>query len=202
MTKFDLLKGFWQIPLTDSAKEISAFVTPDGFDAFWHERFPATFQRLVYRLIFGLDGCKAYIDDTIIYSEEWEQHLDTFREFFKRLSDAKLTVNLSKSEFCHANLTFLGHIVGQGQVRPVEAKVEAISDFPVPTDKRQLMRFLGMAGHYRKFCYNFSVIAEPLTNLLGKKVKYVWSEACQKSFDQLKAIHKGAPVLSAPRVDK
>ena len=99
-------------------------------------------------------------------------------------------------------MTFLGHIVGQGQVRPVEAKVEAISDFPVPTGKRQLMRFLGMAGYYRKFCNNFSVIAEPLTNLLGKKVRYVWSEACQKSFDQLKAILKSAPVLSAPRFDR
>ena len=64
-----------------------------------------------------------------------------------------------------ANMTFLGHIVGQGQVKPVEAKVEAISDFPVPTGKRQLMPFLGMAGYYKKFCNNFSVIAEPLTNL-------------------------------------
>ena len=61
---------------------------------------------------------------------------------------------------------------------------------------------LSMAGYYRKFCNNFSVIAEPLTNLLGKKVRYVWSEACQKSFDQLKAILKSAPVLSAPRFDR
>ena len=61
------------------------------------------------------------------------------------------------------------------------------------------MRFLGMAEYYRKFCNNFSIIAEPLTNLLGKKDKYVWSEACQKSFDQLKAMLKSAPVLSAPR---
>ena len=78
--------------------------------------------------------------------------------------------------------------MGQGQVKPIEAKVEAISDFPIPTDKRQLMRSLGMAGYYRKFCNNFSVIAEPLTNLLGKIVKYVWTDDCQKSFDKLKAI--------------
>ena len=178
MTKFDLLKGFWQIPLTDSVKEISEFVTSHRQ---YHNKLKALkccLVRLVNRLIFGLDGCKAYIDDAIIYSEEWEQHLEIIREFFKRLSDAKLTINLPQSEFCHA-LTFLGHIVGQGQVRPVEAKVEAISDFPVPTGKRQLMRFLGMAGYYRKFCNNFSVIAEPLTNLLGKKVSYVWNEACQ-----------------------
>ena len=116
---------------------------------------------MVNGLISNLDGCKAYIDDAIIFSEKLEQHLQTIRTFFDRLSGAKLTVNLAKSEFCHANLTFLGHIVGQGQVKPVKAKVEANSDFPVPTGKRQLICFLGVAGYYRKFCNNFSVIAEP-----------------------------------------
>ena len=134
---------------------------------------PATVQRLVNSLIFNLVGCKAYIEDAIIFSKEWERHLQTIRNFFDRLSDAKLTVNLTKSKFCHANLTFLGHLVGQGQVLPVEAKVEAISDFPIPSGKRQLMHFLGMAGNYRKICNNFSIIAEPLTNLLGKRVKFI-----------------------------
>ena len=63
-------------------------------------------------------------------------------KFFDRLSKAKLTVNLAKTEFCHATVTFLGHLVGQGQVKPLEAKVNAISEFPVPKCKRQLMRFL------------------------------------------------------------
>ena len=80
--------------------------------------------------------------------------------------------------------------------------MEAISDFPVPTCKRQLMRFLGMAGYYRKFCHNFSVIAESLTNLLGKRTKYVWNNDCQKSFDKLKAILLSAPVLLAPNFDR
>ena len=92
--------------------------------------------------------------------------------------------------------------MGQGQVKPVEAKAEAISGFPVLTGKRPLMRFLGLAGYYRKFCNNFSVIAEPLTNLLGKRVKYVWTDDCQKSFDKLKAILKSDPVLLAPSFDK
>ena len=154
VTKFDLLNGLWQIPLTYRANEISKFVTSDGQ---YQNKLKALkcFVCLVNRLIFGQDGCKAYIDDAIIYSEEWEKQLATITEFFKRLSDVKLKLNLPKSEFCHAYLTFLGHIVGQFQVRPVEAKVEAISDVPVPTGKRQLMRFLGMAGYYRKFCNNF-----------------------------------------------
>ena len=85
VTKFDLLKGFWQIPLTDRAKEISAFVTAGLYQykvmPFGMKNSPATFQRLVNRLIFGLtlDGCEAYMDDAIIYSEEWEQHLETIR---------------------------------------------------------------------------------------------------------------------------
>ena len=80
---------------------------------------PATFQRLVNIVISGLVGCDAYIDDAIIHSDTFEEHLQNIRAFFDRLTDAKLTVNLAKSEFCYATLTFLGHVVGQGQVKPI-----------------------------------------------------------------------------------
>ena len=206
VTKFDLLKGFWQVPLTDRAKEVSAFATPNGLYqykvmSFGMKNSPATFQRLVNNVICGLDGCDAYIDD-IIYSDSWSDHLPRIRKFFDRLSKAKLTVNLAKTEFCYATVTFLGHLVGQGQVKALEAKVNAISEFPVPKRKRQLMRFLGMAGYYRKFCKNFSGINEPLTNLLKKSTKFKWNEKCQDAFDRLKAILKSAPVLLAPDFDK
>ena len=103
-TKFDLLRGLWQIPLTDTAKEIFAFVTPDGqyqynIMPFGMKYSPATLQRLINMIITGLDSCKAYIDDAIIYSEQWDQHIKTIREYCERLSKAKLTINLAKSEF-------------------------------------------------------------------------------------------------------
>jgi hypothetical protein len=75
-------------------------------------------------VLAGLDNCDAYIDDAIIYSDTFSDHLQTIRAFFDRLTDAKLTINLEKSELRHATLTYLG----------------------------QLMRFLGMAGYHRKFC--------------------------------------------------
>ena len=188
-------------------KEVSAFATPNGLYQykvmpFGMKNSPATFQRLVNNVICGLDGCDAYIDDVIIYSDSWSDHLQRIMKFFDRLSKAKLTVNLAKTEFCHATVTFLGHLVGQGQVKPLEAKVNAISEFPVPKCKRQLMRFPGMAGYYRKFCKNFSGIAEPLTNLLKKSTKFKWNDKCQDAFDRLKAILKSAPVLLAPDFDK
>ena len=120
VTKFDLLKEFWQIPLTNRANEISAFVTPDGLYQykvmpFGMKNSPATFQRLVNSLIFNPIGCKAYIQEAIIFSAEWEHHLQPIRNFFDRLSEAKLTVSLTKTEFCHANLTFLGHGIRSGK---------------------------------------------------------------------------------------
>ena len=144
VTKIDLLKGFYQVPLTERAKELSAFVTPSGLYqykvmTFGMKNSPATFQRLINSVTSGIDGCDTYIDDTIIYSNTWEEHLSTIRQFYDRLSEAKLTINLSKSEFACATLTFLGHVVGQGQIKPVDSKVCAINDFPRPENKKQLM---------------------------------------------------------------
>ena len=113
VTKFDLLKGFWQVPLTDRAKEVSAFATPNGLYQnkvmpFGMKNSPATFQLLVNNVICGLDGCDAYIDDVIIYSDSRSDHLKRTRKFSDQLSKAKLTVNLAKTEFRHATVTFLG----------------------------------------------------------------------------------------------
>ena len=94
-------------------------------------------------------------------------------------------------------VTYLGHIVGQGQVKPVSAKVEAIANFPRPESKKQLMRFLDMAGYYRRFCSNFATVIEPLTQLLRNKVNFVWSVQCEKAFEELKTMLQSAPVLTA-----
>lgn len=153
MTKIDLPKGYWQVPLTDRSKEISAFVTPDGLYQCKVMPFGGLYN---YIVISGLDGCEAYIDDVIIYPDTWDDHLRKIR--ILNIS----SIDSQKSEFCHATVIILGHFVGQGQVKPIEAKVKAVSEFPVPSYKRELMRFLGMAVYYRKFCNNFSVIAEAL----------------------------------------
>ena len=102
------------------------------------------------------------------------------RQLFERLRQANLVVNLKKSEFAKAKVVYLGHVVGHGSVAPRQAKVEAIVDFPVPTNKRELLRFLGMSGFYRKFCENYSSGVTPLTNLLRKNLKFQWSESCQE----------------------
>ena len=207
VSKFDLLKGFWQVPLTDNAKELSAFVTPKGLFQykvmpFGMKNSPATFQRIINDVIGDVPHCSAYIDDIIVYTDNWDQHMETMRLLFEKLLHAKLTVNLNKCEFGHARVQFLGHVVGHGVVTPVEAKVKAICDFPQPKNQKELMRFLGMAGYYRKFCPNFSTVAEPLTRLLSKSKKYEWSSSADDSFQGLKGMLASSPVLAAPQFDK
>lgn len=98
-------------------------------------------------------------------------------------------------------MTYIGKVVGRGEVRPVWSKVEAILAFPAPVSRRDLRYFLGMAGYYRGFCKNFSAVAAPLTNLLSPKVCFVWSDECHV-FQQIKASLTNAPVLAAPNFDQ
>ena len=122
-------------------------------------------------------------------------------EGFSDQAEASSTY-LSKSEFGKACVTYLGYVVGQGKIRPINAKVEAIVSFPVPTNKNQLMRFLGMVGYYRKFCKNFAVVAEPLTRLLQKKQTFNWMEDQQTAFEKVKRLLTSAPVLAMPDFDQ
>ena len=207
VSTFDMLKGYWQVPLTQRAREVSAFVTPSGLYQykvmlFGMKNAPATFQRMVNKLVRDIDGCEGYIDDVVIFSDNWSDHIRQIERLFQIMREAKLTINLMKSEFGKATVKYLGHIVGQGQVRPLDAKIQTIVKYPIPTSRKELARFLGMAGYYRNFCLNFSEIAAPLTNLLSKKVKFVWTDDCQLAFDKVKLLLQKSPVLKSPDYEK
>ena len=128
VSTFDMLKGYWQVPLTQRAREISAFVTPSGLYQckvmpFGVKNAPATFQRMVNKLVRDIDGCEGYIDDVVIFSSSWSDHIRRIKRFFQIMREAKLTINLMKSEFGKATVKCLGHIVGQGQVRPLDCQI-------------------------------------------------------------------------------
>ncbi|XP_076876436.1 uncharacterized protein LOC143525877 [Brachyhypopomus gauderio] len=207
VTKLDLLKGYWQVPLTDRASEISAFATPDTFlqytvMPFGLKNAPATFQRLMRIVLNDLNDCDAYLDDVVVSSASWPEHLSTLANVFERFRQARLTLNLDKCEFGRATVVYLGKQVGNGRVRPVDSKVRAIVAFPTPTTLRELRRFLGMTGYYRSFCRNFANVVLPLTTLLRKDVPFVWTSDCQAAFDAAKALLCSSPVLMAPQYNK
>ena len=206
-TKIDLLKGFYQVPLSKQAREASAFVTPDGLFEyvvmpFGMRNASCTFQRLAAWIITGLEGVRAYIDDLIVFSTSWEEHVERLRALMEKLACARLTVNLAKCEFASPTVTFLGHKIGNGGVSPTDARVREMLELPPPTTRRGVRRLLGMLGYYQRFISDYAGIASPLTNLLCEGKKFAWSEECQCAFDKLKASLASAPVLRAPDYGK
>ena len=203
ISNFDLLKGYWQVGLTERAQTVSAFVTKNGLYEccvmpFGMKNSGATFQRLMNMITKHLEGCVVYIDDVVIYSSDWMTHLKRIKAFFQAMKDAGLVINLTKCNFTCARVKFLGHEIGLGQVLPRDVNVKAIYDFPVPSCRRHVRRFLGMAGFYRRFIKNFTEISFPLTELLKKQQKFVWNDACQIALDKLKAVLTNFPVLHSP----
>ena len=203
ISKIDLNKGFHQIPLTKNAQTISAFITPFGLYEykvmpFGMRNSPATFQRTMNFLLHDLEDVQVYLDDIIIYSDTWSQHLHRLAAVLQKLQDAHLTIKLAKTSFCSALVTYLGHEVGKGHVRPKSANIQAILSYPTPDTRKSLMRFLGMAGFYRRYCPNFSAVVAPLTHLTSGKVTFKWTEDCQVAFDHLKNYLARDPVLVAP----
>ena len=120
-----------------------------------------------------------------------DECINQLKAFLSRLRDANLTVNFSKSEFCQARVVFLGHIVGLHLCLPR-------SNLPTPSNKHELMRFLGMSECYRKFCQKFSFVAEPLTRLLQKHVPFMWLADCHVALLKIKSLLLSVPVLIAP----
>lgn len=201
ITKLDLLKGYWQVPLTSRASDISAFVTPDHFlqytvMAFGMRNVPATFQRLMHMVLGDIPHCNVYLDDVVVYSYTWEEHLHSLAVVFSRLAEASLTLNFAKCEFGRATVTYLGKQVGHGQVMVLDAKVNVVLSYLVPTTRRELHRFLGMTGYYRCFCRNFSVVVAPLTKLYSSVFPFVWTEECECAFNAAKSLLCSAPVLA------
>ena len=206
LSKFDLLSGYHQVALTEHTQAISAFITSKGLFEFKRMPFglcnaPATFQRALNLITGHLQGVQVYLDDVVVYSHSWEEHVCRLHDLFTALDEAQLTINLAKSEFGHAEIRYLGHVVGQGCVAPIAAKTEAIANFPVPQSRKEVMRFLGLAGYYRRFCQNFSQIAVPLTELLKKGSSFTWTPACQTAFDHLRKLLSSDPVLRLPNFD-
>ena len=188
------------------AQEKSAFGSPFGLFEFRVLSFglrnsPATFQRLMDHTLKGLsDFTVAYIDDIGVFSNTWQDHLHHLELVLQRLKDAGLTVKASKCQLGNSEMKYLGHIVGGGLIKPLEAKVEAILNWPRPTTKKKVRSFLGLAGYYRKFIPGFSEIAAPLSDLTKKQSSnsVSWSEECEMAFGRLKDALTNHPVLHAP----
>lgn len=201
----DFRSGFWQIAMSPCSKDKTAFITHDGLYQ-WKvlpmglSGSPSCFQRLMTHVLRGLTYKKAlvYLDDVIIYSKSFDQHLLDLEEVFQRFQAANIKLKPSKCLFAKKQVEFLGHIVSSDGISPNPNKIAAVKDFPKPQNVKGVRSFLGLANYYRRFVPRFSFIAKPLNNLTRKGVKFHWDANCQEAFDKLKRALTSAPILAYP----
>ena len=200
----DLKSGYWQVPITEQDKAKTAFRTSSGqlfefnqvpFDLC---NAPPTFSRLMDRVLAGLhwETCLFYLDDIIVFSSTWEEHLARLRKVFERLRHAKLNLGAAKCTFATKEVSYLGHRVTEEGLLPDPSLLAAIRDIPPPTTATEVRSFLGLAGYYRRYVKGFAAITAPLHALTRKDAVFHWSEDCQNAFDQLKTLLTTSPITA------
>lgn len=213
-SKLDLAQGYHQVRIAEGDVPKTAFRCQLGHFEFKVMPFglcnaPSTFQALmngVLRKSAGdadlLDFVIVYLDDILVFSKTEEEHLQHLEEVCKRLQAASLYAKRSKCSFGLKSVEFLGHVVSGDGLATDKSKVQAIMDWPTPTNATEVASFLGLANFYRRFIHDFSRIALHLTELTKKNRVFEWSAEAQDSFDALKSSLCAAPVLAPPDRDR
>ena len=214
----DLKSGYWQVEVKEADKAKTTFqVGSLGFYECNRMPFglcnaPATFQRLMERCMgdLNLRDCLIYLDDIIIFSTTFEEHLERLQAVFARLQDHNLKLKPVKCNLFRRKVSYLGHVVSEAGIHTDPNKIDAIQNWPVPNSVREVRRFLGFAGYYRRFIKGFASIVRPLNDLLvgqvtnpkarkkksPKRVPFKWTSVQQESFETIIDRLSNPPVLA------
>ena len=217
-SSLDIKSAYWQVEVEEADKEKTAFtVGPLGFYEcnrmpFGLSNAPATFQRLMESCLgdMNMQSCLIYLDDIVVFSQTFEEHVEWLEKVFQRLIDAGLKLSPAKCHLFQDKLKYLGHIVSADGISTDPAKIQCVKEWPVPQSLEQLQSFLGFVGYYRRFIKDFSKISRPLYDLFkgtecnkkkrkGRSVStpslFQWTDAQQAAFDKLISKCCEAPVL-------
>ena len=204
-SSMDMASGFWQIPLDPETKHKTGIITHHGVWN-WNKlpfglmSAPTAFQKTMATIFRDLNWKQVliYVDDILLISASFEDHLKHLFEVFQRLKQANLTLKPSKCHFALKEIIYLGYVITKDGIKADPSKTEVIKNFPIPKTQKQLRSAMGLFNFYRRFVQGFSQIAAPLNALLRKDVKFEWSTRCDKAFQQLKNNLVQAALLAYP----
>lgn len=207
----DCNSGYWQVKIAERDRHKTAFTSHDGTYQWKRMPFglcnaPATFQRALDILLANYlwKSCLVYLDDVIVFSNTFEEHVENLREVLIALQTAGLSLKLKKCTFFSKTVDYLGHVISPGKLAVAEKNLDAVEKFVYPSTQTQMRSFLGRRNVYRRFVPNFARTAAPLNRLLRKGESVSLpppDEEQQTAFDLLKAALATPPVLTLPRQD-
>jgi len=203
-SKLDLRAGYHQIRMHPEDEQKTAFKTHHGHFQFQVMPFgltngPATFQCVMNSVFapFLRKFVIVFLDDILIYSPSWEEHLTHLKLVLQQLREAQFFAKHSKCSFGQTSIQYLGHIICDKGVATDPDKTLVMEQWPVPTNITELRGFLGLTGYYRKFVQNYGIITKPLTHLVTRK-DFLWTEEATIVFNKLKSAMTQTPVLALP----
>lgn len=207
-SKLDLRSGYFQIPIDEKDKAKTAFITTNGLWEFnvlpmGLTNAPPVFQRIMYNLLVkGRDDyCWVYLDDILIFSKTREEHLEHLNEILDILKQHRFRLSPNKCSFAKNQMDYLGHLVDSKGIKPLDEKIRAILEIPLPQHPtlKQANEFIGGLGFYRKFIKNFARIAAPLhqvTNLTREnRHKFRWEDEQRDAVEELKRAITGPELM-------
>ena len=210
LSSLDLRSGYWQLKMAPNSMDKVSF-SVNNTSHFRFRRMPfglsnasQTFSICMAKVFRGmtLKSVISYLDDVLVYSASFEQHLTQLQEVFDRLMAAKLKLHPSKCSFARHSVKFLGHVISPEGIAVDEDKVKVVRTYPTPRTVRDVRAWLGYSGYYRRFVKGYSKIAAPLHELLKKENEFNWTKQCDDAFEQLRQALMTAPVLAFPDMSK
>jgi hypothetical protein len=202
-SKIDLRSGYHQIKIRPEDVPKTALSTRYGLYEYLVMYFgltnaPAHFMYLMNSVFMPeLDKfVVVFIDDILVYSDNEEDHAEHLRIVLTRLREHQLYAKFSKCEFWLREVPFLGHVLSDEGIMADPAKVQEELNWKAPISVHEIQSFLGLAGYYHCFILDFSKIAKPMTRLLQKDTRFVWTPECDAAFHKLRTLLTSAPVLA------
>ena len=210
VSSIDLISGYHQILMHPDSRKYTAFTVPHrGLYEYLVMPFglsdaPATFQALMEKILqpYLNKICFVYLDDILVIGKTYEEHLHNLKLVFEALFKAGLKVSWEKSQFLKNTVEYLGFIVGQGKIAPSPDKIQAMLNFPPPTNLKQVRSFVGLCGWYRRLIPNYAQLTSPLTSLNKKGKKFEWGPQQIEAFETLKKILSTHPIVYCPDFDE
>ena len=205
----DLTKGYHQIAILESQRHLFAF--NDGTRQLEYVKVPmgaknssASMQQLMEMVMRGLplESMMVYLDDILLATEDLETHLQLLEKIFEALARANLKINPAKCFFANRSVSALGFQLDENGIRPDEHNLKKVREWPQPQDITGVRSFVGLANYYRCHIAGFAKRAEPLTDMLKKNSDFEWTEACEKSFQDLKTELLEGSATSYPDFEK
>lgn len=198
----DLNQSYYQLCLSEKSKHLTSFCTPSANYNFLRVPFGLSIgaQALSSVLDTLFDGIKFkflihYLDDIVIYSKDFESHLEHINIVLSRLRSAGFTVKMEKTNFAKKQISFLGNLVSENGITIDPSRTNSIRNYPRPKNAKAISRFIGMTGYFHKYIKDYAKIACPLNELRKKDVKFVWEDIHEKAFQTLKKAIMNPPIL-------